>query len=80
MIPRKHPKYVLTIKNPELIDINQVAVFDVAGKLVFNKTDLQTQEFYSFPSNNLSDGIYIVKLMTADNVDISKKVSVYNRK
>lgn len=71
---------VLTIKNPELIDIDQVAVFDVSGKLVFNKTDLQTQEFYSFPSNNLSDGIYIVKLMTADNVDISKKVSVYNRK
>ncbi|NQY07120.1 MAG: T9SS type A sorting domain-containing protein, partial [Flavobacteriaceae bacterium] len=71
---------VLTIKNPELIDINEVAVFDTAGKRVFSKTSLPTQEFYSFPSNNLSDGIYIVRLLTTDNVDISEKVSVYNRK
>jgi hypothetical protein len=71
---------VLTIKNPDLINIKTVGVFDVSGKLVFNKTNLQAQELYSFPSNNLSDGIYIVRLITADNVDISEKVSVYNRK
>ncbi len=70
---------VLEVKNPEGYDIKQALVFDISGKLVYQKKNIGTERFFSFPTSNLSDGVYIVKLKTADNIDINYKASVYNK-
>ncbi len=70
---------ILEVTNPEGYDIEQALVFDMTGKLVYEQKNIGTEKHFSFPTSNLSDGVYIVKLKTTDNIDISYKTSVYNR-
>lgn len=70
----------LVINNPKLVDLKSVMLFDMGGKLIFNKSKLGANDTYSFSTTGLSDAIYIVKLITSDNQEISKKVSIYRSK
>ncbi len=67
---------VLTIRNPKLIDIKNCELFDMTGKLIFNKTNLGSQSEFTFQTANLSQGVYIVNITTSENQKISKKVIV----
>jgi len=67
---------MLTIKNPSQLDIRSLSLFDVTGKSILSKTNLGKNNIYEFSTANLSDGVYIVKLMTSTNQEITKKVSV----
>ena len=69
----------LMIKNPSAYQVNSFTMFDVTGKLIFNEANLGTNTEYSFPTNKLSTGTYIVKVGTENNVVISKKVIIHNR-
>jgi len=48
----------------------------VACKINFTKNNLGTNSEYTFPTSNLSDGIYIVRVNTNDNQEMGKKVIV----
>jgi hypothetical protein len=71
---------MLTITNPKLLDVTNVKLYDVAGKLIFNKENLNTKNNYEFSTSTLSDGVYIVKLNTKENINIAQKVIVSNVK
>lgn len=71
---------MLTIKNPTHQDISSCTLFDMAGKTIFTKKDLGSNDTFEFATTNLSQGIYIVKLNTKNNKEISKKVSISNWK
>lgn len=77
MIVQNNENELLSIKNPNLVNLKSATLFDITGKLIFTKEKLGAEEIYSFPTIGLSDSIYIVKLITADNQEISKKVSIY---
>lgn len=68
----------LSISNPNLIDLKSVMLYDLIGKLIFDKVDLGTKNIYEFPTNFLSDGIYIVKLKTNDGQIVNQKIIVKN--
>lgn len=68
----------LTIKNPELLLIKECKLFDVSGKIIFNKLDLGNDESYEFATSNLSTGVYVVRMMTNNNQQIVKKVTITN--
>ena len=70
----------LTIKNPNNIDLKSFSVYDIAGKSVLNKNGLGTNTQFEFSSANLAKGIYIVKLMTISNQEITKKIAINNKK
>lgn len=67
---------MLTIFNTLNKDITSLMMYDVTGKLVLNKVNLGQQESYEFSTANLSDGVYVVKTKTRDNLDVSKKVII----
>ena len=69
---------MLTILNTYKKDIKSVSLYDITGKLILNKENLGTNDSYQFATGALSDGVYIVKLNTADNVSIEKKIIVGN--
>ncbi|MCT8340130.1 T9SS type A sorting domain-containing protein [Flavobacteriaceae bacterium TK19130] len=69
----------LEVTNPEQHDIKQGVVFDMSGKLVYSESNIGTKTSFSIPTGDLSDGVYLVKLTTTDNVDITYKTSVVNR-
>ncbi|MES2811987.1 MAG: T9SS sorting signal type C domain-containing protein [Bacteroidota bacterium] len=71
---------VLTIKNPNAIDLANCTLFDITGKIIFNKIRLENNPEYEFSTVGLSDGVYMVKLTTKDNKEVVKKVSISNNK
>lgn len=69
---------MLTIVNTLGKDVLNCAVYDVTGKLVISKKNLGKNNLIELPTNALSDGVYIVKLNTDDNVSVEKKIIVGN--
>ncbi|CAM4407874.1 T9SS sorting signal type C domain-containing protein [Flavobacterium terrigena] len=69
---------MLTIVNTLGKEISNCSVYDVTGKLVITKKNLGSNNLIELPTNALSDGVYIVKLNTADNVSVEKKIIVGN--
>ena len=67
---------ILTIRNPKLTDISTLGLFDITGKLIFNKTDLGNQSQFDYSTENLSEGVYIVNIKTTDNQKIVRKVII----
>lgn len=70
---------LLTILNTYKKDIKSITLYDITGKLILNKQNLGTNDSYQFSTGTLSDGVYVVKATTADNVNVSKKVSIYKK-
>lgn len=68
----------LTINNPSQLEIISCGLYDVAGKLIFHKTQLGTELSYLYPTSNLSDGIYIVKLSGTDKIEMGQKIIIKN--
>lgn len=69
----------LTIFNSLNKDVVSLNLYDVTGKRVISKYNLGTDEQYEISTSGLSDGIYIVKLETKDNLNVDKKVSIYKK-
>lgn len=66
----------LTILNPNILNVKTVSLFDVTGKIILNFNELSAQSNYSFPTKNLSEGVYIVNVSLDNSNTISKKVIV----
>ncbi|MQP25541.1 T9SS sorting signal type C domain-containing protein [Flavobacterium sp. LMO8] len=66
----------LTIFNTKNYDIKSITLYDVTGKLIINKANVGSNDSYSYPTSQYSEGVYIVKLTTVDNGEISKKIII----
>ena len=69
---------VLTIKNPKAYIVKSFMMYDVTGKVIYNKANLGNSEEYTFPTNSLSNGMYLTKVVTDHDFEITKKVMVQN--
>ena len=69
----------LQISNPTMMDLKSVTLYDVTGKLLFNKTKLQIKESYEFSTASLSDAVYLVKVQSMDGQSFSKKIIVSSK-
>jgi hypothetical protein len=70
----------LTVSNPKSLDIKEVNLYDISGKLVFNKTKLGVENSYKFSTNGLSESVYLVNITTTDGIKQGEKISVYRTK
>ena len=70
---------LLTIYNPQALDLESIEVYDMAGRLVDSSNPTEIQPDYSFNTASYAQGIYIVKMTNSDNQQKSVKVSVSNR-
>ena len=69
----------LTINNPKSIGLKEVSVFDLTGKLIFNKSNLGNDKNYQFSTSTLSDAVYAVRIKTENGEVQGKKVLIYNK-
>jgi len=69
----------LEVFNPETIDIKSASVYDMSGKLMIHEKNLGKQNTYIFSTANLSSGVYLVKLVTQDDIIVDYKVTVHNK-
>ena len=70
----------LTVLNPLETELKEINVFDISGRLLVSKLNEGTNSKVTIPSGAWSDGIYIVRVTTRENIEYSKKVSVKNLK
>ena len=68
----------LQIINPKQRKIKSLMLFDVNGKLVFNKLDLPNADKHKFSTKNLSDGVYISQITFDSGQILSKKLIISN--
>lgn len=69
----------LEVFNPETIDIKTASVYDMSGKQVIHERNLGKQNTYTFSTADLSSGVYLVKLVTQDDLVVDYKVTVHNK-
>ena len=77
IITQNNENELLSINNPNLINLKSAYLFDITGKLIIKNEKLGANNIYSFSTSGLSESIYIVKLITEDNHEIAKKISVF---
>ena len=76
VIVQNNNSQTLSISNPNLLDVKSINVYDISGKLLLNKSSLSASSTYEYPTSTLSDGVYIVNLITKDNESVSQKIIV----
>jgi len=76
---QNNPAQQLEVSNPEGYTLKSAAVYDMNGKLVISESNLGDNNKYSFYTGNLSNGVYLVKLMTSDDIAIDYKAIVHNK-
>ncbi len=69
----------LEIMNPEGYDIKYAHIFDMTGKLVTTRADIGNSTNYNISTATMADGVYLVKLVTSDNISIDYKAIVTNK-
>lgn len=57
---------------------SNIRLYDLNGKLIFFQNFKEKQKEYYLPTGKLSSSIYIVKVDTSDNRELTKKVTVKN--
>ncbi len=75
---QNNPIKQLEVGNPEGYEIKSANIFDMSGKLVFSESNPGNSTRLTFPTGNLSEGIYLVMLITNEGVTIDHKITVRN--
>ncbi|WP_310991686.1 T9SS type A sorting domain-containing protein [Aequorivita marina] len=76
---QNNPGKQLEIRNPQNFNLKSAEVYDMSGKLIINDRNLGDDTKYTFYTGNLSDGVYVVKLTTQDNIVVDYKAIVHNK-
>ncbi|MBD3724111.1 MAG: T9SS type A sorting domain-containing protein [Flavobacteriaceae bacterium] len=74
---QNNPQQLLTVFNTLGKDVVSLSLYDMTGKNVISKEKLGTNDRFEIATNALSDGVYVVKVNTADNHSVEKKVSIF---
>ena len=67
---------LLTVSNPNLLDLKSVTLFDISGKKIFSHLNLGTNSSYAFSTAALSDGVYLAKIQCGDGKNKVQKIIV----
>lgn len=67
---------LLTVSNPNLLDLKSVSLFDISGKKIFSHLNLGTNSSYAFSTAALSDGVYLAKIQCGDGKNKVQKIIV----
>ncbi|WP_394906133.1 T9SS type A sorting domain-containing protein [uncultured Mesonia sp.] len=79
IITQNNSLQTLNIGNPNNASITAVRVFDMMGKRILFKNQLGSNSNYSFSTQNLAAGIYIVQIVDENQNAFTQKVSIYNK-
>lgn len=66
----------LVVLNPEYSSLSTIEVYNISGQTVHKIKDLQQGSYHEYSMNNLSTGIYIVRLHTIEHGVVTKKIIV----
>ncbi|MBV7270348.1 T9SS type A sorting domain-containing protein [Winogradskyella luteola] len=68
----------LSVLNPNGLNVKSIEVFDISGKRMLNSLYDGVSDRYKLSTVNLSDAVYIVKVISDSNIVKSEKIIVKN--
>jgi hypothetical protein len=71
---------ILTIHNPNALNIQSLTVLDVSGKKIIHNTISSSTPTYKCSTKQLSNGVYVVQTNIANQQVFTKKIVVNNKK
>jgi hypothetical protein len=71
-------KQLMKVQNPELKDIQNIAVYDLAGRLIISEKTNTVRDNYSFNTANYDKEMNIVRITDGAYSETAIKVSVVN--
>lgn len=77
-VSQNNSSKMLTVSNPNQLELASVSLFDTSGKLVFKETNLGSNSTYQFSTNRYSDAVYFVSLLTKNGYIEKKKIIISN--
>jgi hypothetical protein len=80
VITQINTRQILTISNPNSVDLKSVTLYDISGKVIFEQKALGRKSLLEFPTGNLNEGVYIVKIEPVDDYIVTQKIIVENQK
>lgn len=75
---QNNPDSQLTIVNPNSLDIEDIVLYDVSGKLIFHHQNIATSTKHEFSTQGLSSGVYLLSVKINKST-INKKVVISNK-
>ena len=75
---QNNPATRLEITIPLVHTLNSISLFDSSGRRIFESKGENNQNYHEFSTENLSNGIYIVKITGPKGHIVSKKVIISN--
>jgi hypothetical protein len=79
VVVQNNASHQLMVSNPNFMEIKAVTLFDITGKLLFNKTNLGSRNSYEFSTSTLSEAVYLVKIQTGDGQSFGEKIIVSSK-
>ena len=76
VIVHNNANQALTVSNPNLLNVKSILIYDIAGKLLLDKSNLGAKMIYDFSTSALSEGVYLVKIDTNENQSLTQKIIV----
>lgn len=76
VILQDNSKQELTILNPDVLDIKEIQLFEITGKLIYKETKLAASSNHIISTSVLSDGIYFVTIEINNGKRITQKIIV----
>lgn len=67
-----------TVLNSNLKTIESVHLYDLSGKTILNKVQTTNADKLEYSTAALADGVYVVRVTTADQRVLNKKITIYN--
>jgi len=71
---------LIKIYNPELLNIEEVELFTIYGKLLYKKNDFNIESLIEFSTSTYSSGVYFLKIKSKTGVAETKKFLIKNFK
>jgi hypothetical protein len=78
-VVQNNTSHQLTISNPNLMEIKAVTLFDITGKLLFNRINLGVKNSYEFSTASYGDAVYLVKVQTSDGQSFGQKIMISSK-
>lgn len=76
VITHQTSEHMLEVANPNAVALASFALYDLAGKQLLYQDQMGNAHNYEFSTMNLTQGLYIAKLITRNNEHVVKKILV----
>jgi hypothetical protein len=79
VVVQNNSSHQLIVSNPTMMEIKGVTLFDISGKMLFDKTNLGSKSSYGFSTAALSEAVYLVKIQTNDGQSFGQKIIIASK-